>query len=43
MSYMTGEAPSAVKKRDLVADLNAVTARQSFGGAVVSFIDQVLK
>ena len=39
MSYMTGKAPKAVEKKDLVADLDAVTARQSFGGAVVSFID----
>ena len=43
MSYMTGEAPSAVKKRDLVPDLDAASARQTFGTAVVAFIDQVLK
>jgi len=43
MSYMTGEPPSAVKKRDLVADIDDVTARKSFGAAIVSFIDQVVK
>ena len=43
MSFMTGEAPSAVKKRDLVADLDPASARQTFGGAVIAFIDQVLK
>lgn len=43
MSYMTGEAPSAVKKRDLVPDMDAATARKSFGAAVVSFIDKVVR
>jgi len=42
MSYMTGEPPSAVKKRDLVPDVDDSTARKSFGGAVVEFINQVL-
>jgi len=27
MSYMTGEAPSAVKKRDLVADMDDTLAK----------------
>jgi len=27
MSYMTGEAPSAVKKKDLVPDMDATTAK----------------
>ena len=39
MSYMTGEAPKAVKKRDLVPDLDDETARKSFGGAIVEFIN----
>ena len=42
MSYMTGDAPKAVKKRDLVPDVDAATARKSFGGAVVEFISQVV-
>lgn len=42
MSYMTGEAPSAVKKRDLVPDMDDATAKKSFAGAMVSFISQVL-
>ena len=42
MSYMTGEAPKAVKKRDLVPDLDDATARKSFGGAVIEFINQVV-
>lgn len=43
MSYMTGDAPSAVKKKDLVPDVDAETARKTFGAAVVSFIDKVMK
>jgi hypothetical protein len=43
MSYMTGEPPSAVKKRDLVPDIDASTARKTFGAAIISFIDQVVK
>lgn len=42
MSYMTGDAPKAVKKRDLVPDMDAETARKSFGGAIVEFINQVV-
>ena len=42
MSYMTGEAPKAVKKKDLVPDLDDETARKSFGGAIVEFINQVV-
>ena len=42
MSYMTGDAPKAVKKRDLVPDVDDATARKSFGGAVVEFISQVV-
>ena len=43
MSYMTGDAPKAVAKKDLVKDTDDETARQSFGAAVVSFIDKVIK
>ena len=42
MSYMTGEAPKAVKKKDLVPDVDDETARKSFGGAIVEFINQVV-
>lgn len=41
MSYMTGDAPKAVKKRDLIPDVDDETAREKFGGAVVDFIGQV--
>jgi len=43
MSYMTGDAPSAVKKRDLVPDIDDETARKTFGASVVSFVANVLK
>lgn len=42
MSYMTGEAPSAVKKRDLVPDMDVITAQQSFAVSVVDFISKVV-
>jgi len=42
MSYMTGDAPSTVKKRDLVPDVDDDTARKSFGGAIIEFINQVV-
>ena len=42
MSYMTGDAPKAVKKRDLIPDITDETARKSFGAAVVEFISQVV-
>lgn len=42
MSYMTGEPPSAVFKKDLIPDVDDATARKSFGGAVVEFIGKVL-
>ena len=41
MSYMTGDAPKAVKKKDLIPDLDDASARQQFGTAVVDFIEQV--
>jgi len=41
MSYMTGDAPSAVLKKDLIPDLDDASARTQFGTAVVDFIDQV--
>jgi len=43
MSYMTGDAPKAVKKRDLVPDIDDETARQAFGASIVSFVRNVLK
>lgn len=43
MSYMTGEPPSAVLKKDLIPDIDDASARKSFGAAIVSFVDQVLK
>ena len=43
MSYMTGDAPKAVKKKDLKPDVDDDTARKSFSTAVVSFIGNVLK
>ena len=42
MSYMTGEAPSAVKKRDLVADMDDTLAKQTFATSVVDFIGKVV-
>ena len=39
MSYMTGDAPSAVLKKDLIPDLDDASARTQFGTAVVDFID----
>jgi len=42
MSYMTGAAPSAVRKRDLKPDLDDETARKSFGSAIIEFIYQVV-
>jgi len=42
MSYMTGEAPSLVAKRDLVADVDSKEAKSKFSAAVVEFIDQVI-
>ena len=39
MSYMTGDAPKAVKKKDLIPDLDDASARQQFGTAVVDFIE----
>ncbi len=43
MSYMTGDAPKAVKKKDLVPDLDDTTAKKQFSAAIVSFVDKVLK
>lgn len=43
MSYMTGEAPSFVKNKDLVADLEEGEAKNKFGAAIVQFMDQVMK
>jgi len=43
MSYMTGDAPKAVKARDLIADIDDALAKKQFAGAVVSFMDQILK
>lgn len=43
MSYMTGDAPSAVAKKDLVPDMDDETARKTFGAAIVSFLDKVTK
>jgi hypothetical protein len=43
MSYMTGDAPKAVKARDLVPDLEDGKAKTEFGAAVVEFMDQVIK
>ena len=43
MSYMTGDAPKAVAKKDLTPDVDDATARQTFGGAVVDFISKVVK
>ena len=43
MSYMTGDAPKAVLKRDLVPDIDDETARQAFGASIVSFVRNVLK
>ena len=42
MSYMTGDAPSAVKKRDLVPDMDDDSARKAFGGAIVEFVGKVI-
>jgi len=42
MSYMTGAAPKAVKKRDLIPDLDNETAKKRFSAAVVEFIGQVV-
>ena len=41
MSYMTGEAPKLVKKRDLRPDVDDATARSTFAGAVIKFMDNV--
>ena len=43
MSFMTGDAPSLVAKKDLVPDMDDASARKTFGAAVVSFLDKVLK
>ena len=42
MSYMTGDAPSAVKSRDLKPDVDGDTARTTFAGEMVKFISNVL-
>ena len=42
MSYMTGDAPSAVLKKDLIPDVDDSTARKSFAGAVVDFVSKVV-
>ena len=39
MSYMTGEAPGFVGKRDLVEDIDNKEAKDKFGAAVVGFMD----
>lgn len=39
MSYMTGEAPSNVKKHDLIPDMDDTTAKKTFAAAMVSFVD----
>jgi len=43
MSYMTGDAPKAVMKKDLVPDIDGDTAKKNFSAAIVSFVDKVLK
>merc|ERR1712060_896452 len=42
MSYMTGDAPKLVKKKDLVADIDNVTAQKVFAGAVIEFLQDVV-
>ena len=42
MSYMTGEAPKAVAKKDLVPDMDDETARKNFSAAIVEFVNQVV-
>lgn len=42
MSYMTGDAPSAVKKSDLRPDVDGDVAKAAFAGEMVKFITNVL-
>ena len=42
MSYMSGEAPSAVKKRDLMPAISEADAHKMFGGEIVKFLDAMI-
>ena len=42
MSYMTGDAPKTVAKRDLKPAVDEATAHKIFGGEIVKFIDAIL-
>ena len=42
MSYMTGAAPSAVKKRDLKPAVSEADAHKLFGGEIVKFMEAML-
>ena len=42
MSYMSGEPPSAVKKRDLMPAVSEEDAHKMFGGEIVKFIDSMI-
>ena len=42
MSYMNGEAPSLVKKRDLRPDVDEETAHKIFGTEIVKFFDSII-
>lgn len=39
---MSGEAPKAVKKRDLKPDITEEAAHQLVASSIVSFIDQIV-
>jgi len=43
MSYMSGAAPSAVKKRDLKPSIDETTAHKMFGAEIIKFINAILE
>lgn len=42
MQFMSGEAPKAVKKRDLKPDISEEAAHELVANSIVSFIDQIV-
>lgn len=42
MQFMSGEAPKAVKKRDLKPDISEEAAHELVSNSIVSFIDQIV-